>query len=104
MVMRILLPLCLLANLADAAWLRHVMTPKSEWFDTPAPHPLSYFTDYPMLRDASGDFCYLCTPEKKLAEAKKVKVKTDLTLVGKLAGFAIYDLYYHFDPRSPIPN
>lgn len=48
MVMRILLPLCLLANLADAAWLRHVMTPKSEWFDTPAPHPLSYFTDYPM--------------------------------------------------------
>lgn len=53
------------------------------------------------MRDASGDFCYLCTPEKKLAEAKKVKVKTDLTLVGKLAGFAIYDLYYHFDPTFP---
>lgn len=34
--------------------------------------------------------------EERLALAKKVKVKTDLRRVGKLAAYEIYDLYYQF--------
>ena len=81
---------------ASAAWQRHVMTPKDDRFDTPPPRSLAYFTEYPMLRDKSGDFCYLCSPEKRLAEAKKEKIATEISLVGTLAGFQIYDLFYRF--------
>jgi len=73
------------------------MTPKGEWVDMPEPHPLNYFTQYPMLRDESGDFCSSCPPERRLAEAKKFNIRTELTLVGTLAGFSIYDLYYRFE-------
>ena len=81
---------------AGAAWQRHVMTPKGDRRDTPLPHSLAYFTEYPMLRDESGDFCQPCSPEKRLAEAKKEKGATEIRLVGALAGFEIYDLYYRF--------
>jgi len=101
--MRLLLLAGLIAAPVGAAWQRHVSTPKTEWVDTPEPHSLGYSTAYPMLRDESGgDFCFLCTPEKKLTEAKKIKVKTDLNLVGTLAGFAIYDLYYRFETEGSV--
>jgi hypothetical protein len=98
--MRLLLLAGLLVLPLDAAWVRHVMTPKTEWVDVPEPHASAYFTEYPMLRDESGDFCSSCTPEKRLAEAKKIKVRTDLSLIGNLAGFAIYDLYYRFEGQG----
>jgi hypothetical protein len=102
LLMRFLFLAGFLALPVCAAWHRHVMTPKEEWVDSPKPHSLAYFTEYPMLRNESGDFCYLCTPEKKLAEAKKIRVKTDLNLVGNLAGFAIYDLYYRFETVGSV--
>jgi hypothetical protein len=77
------------------AWQRHVMTPKGEWVDTPEPHPLSYFIDDPGSRCEQCDFCWDCSPEKRLAESRKVKA--DLILVGELAGFGIFDLYYRFE-------
>jgi len=80
MLTRILLLLGLTVIDADAAWQRHVMTPKDTSFDSPAPHPLAYFVEFPMLRDESGDFCYLCSPEKRLAEAKKEKIATEINL------------------------
>ena len=88
--------LALVAVQAAPAWQRHVLTPKGDRFDTPEPHPLAYFTQYAMLREETGDFCYLCSPEKRLAEAKKHLVPTEMKWVGILEGFEIYDLFYHF--------
>jgi len=79
------------------AWQRHVMTAKDDRFDTPQSHPLAYFTQCPMLREEDGDFCYLCSPEKRLAEAKKHSMPTELKLVGTIKGFAIYDLFVRFE-------
>ena len=79
MLTRILLLLGLSVMVADAAWQRHVMTPKDTSFDSPAPHPLAYFVEFPMLRDESGDFCYLCSPGKRLAEEKE-KIATEINL------------------------
>ena len=96
MTKRLLVLISLTVLQAGAAWQRHVMTAKNNWFDQPEPHPLTYFTEYPMLRDESGDFCNLCSPDKRLAEAKKQKVWTEVRLVGRLKGFEVYDLFYRF--------
>jgi protein gp37 len=46
------------------------------------------------LRDESGDFCFLCTPEQKLEEAKKSKIRAEVQPVGVLSGFEIDDAFY----------
>jgi hypothetical protein len=97
---RIVLLACVFFPLVAAPWQRKVATGKSEWVDLQESHPLAYFTAYPMLRIEG--FCGLCTAED-LAEAKKTKAEANLKLVGRLAGFEIYDLYYHFEDR-PGPD
>ncbi len=84
-------------------WKRHVMTPKGGWFDTPTPHPLAYFTRYPALLDESGDFCYLCTPQKKLSAAMAAKEpKAEVRLVGTIKGLTIYDVFYRFESDGAV--
>jgi hypothetical protein len=101
MTRRIVLLLAAVLNLrADAVWQRHVLTGKGERTDLAAPHTLEYFTRYPMLREETDPFCYLCTPEKRLSEAKKYKVKTELRYIGTIHRFAIYDLFYRFNKPS----
>jgi hypothetical protein len=82
-----------------SGWTRIVRTNKGDRVDSPAPHSLAYFTAYPYLRDEAGDLCHLCTPEKRLAEARKSKYKAraSVSRVGILQGFAIYDVRYFFD-------
>ena len=87
MPIRTALLVFLLAAGAGAAWQRQVLTAKQAWIDTPEPHPLAYFTQYPMLREQTGDFCYLCSPAKRLEEAKKHDVAVEITRVGSIAGF-----------------
>jgi len=84
-------------------WKRHVMTAKGDWFDAPPPHALAYFTDSPASLDESGDFCYLCTPEKRLAEAKAAKgPRAEVRLVGKIGTFSVYDVYYRFQSEGSV--
>jgi hypothetical protein len=78
--MRSVLLVLLLALPLSAEWQRHVLTPKGERFDVPVPHTLSYFTQYPSLRDADDDFCYMCSPEKRLAIAKEQKERAEVRL------------------------
>ena len=99
-----LLLLLLLTFQASAAWRRHVLTGKDDWFDVPAPHSLAYFTRYPALRDESGDACYLCTDDEKLVSAMQSKVRSELKLVGTLAGFEVYDLFYRFQCEGCVDH
>jgi hypothetical protein len=86
-----------------APWKRHVMTSKGDWFDTPASHPLAYFTEYPALLDESGDFCYLCTAEKRLAAARSAREpRAEVRLVGKVGKLSIYDVYYRFRSEGSV--
>jgi hypothetical protein len=80
-----------------ATWQRHVFTPKGDFSDSPAPHPLAYFTQDPFLRDDGNDFCTSCTPEGKATVHTHHRARTEVQSVGKLQGFAIYDLFYRFD-------
>jgi hypothetical protein len=87
---------------AGAEWQRRVLTPKSEITDTPLPHPLSYFTQYPSLRDEDYDFCHLCTPEKRLAAAKQRNDRAKVKRVGIIREYSIYDVFYFFgDSEEP---
>jgi len=98
--MRIVLLLCVLTLPASAAWERLVLTPKGERIDKPQPHPLAYFTEFPILRNEGESFCARgCSPET-LAELKKIKIKTELTLVGTLNGFLVYDLFYRYETEG----
>jgi len=84
-------------------WKRYVTTPKGAWFDSPAPQPLAHFTRYPALLDMSGDFCYLCSPEKKLSTAKATKEpKAEVHEVGSIGGWTIYDVFYRFQSEGAI--
>jgi hypothetical protein len=77
-------------------WKRHVITAKGEWFDSSTAHSLAYFTQYPLLLDE--EFCYLCTPGKRLADAKAAKEpRAEVHLVGKIRGLLIYDVFYRFN-------
>jgi hypothetical protein len=95
-IMRVFAFLLLAIPLA-AQWQRYVLTPKGGGNpDIPLPHPLSYFTQYPSLRDYDHDFCYLCPPEKSLAVAKQRKDRAEVKLVGKVREYTIYDVFYFF--------
>lgn len=87
----------LLAPIMSAAWERLVVDARYGRVDAAEPHPLEYFTRYPALRDESGDFCYLCKPEKRLAEAKRVRARADVRSVGTIRGFTISEIFYYFD-------
>lgn len=98
---RAFLLIVLLALPATAQWSRLIVEPRDELrVDKPEAHPLKYFTEFPRLRDESGEFCYLCTPDKRLAEAKNEKAKTDVRLVGTTQNFAAYDVMYYFGDDS----
>ena len=96
--------IALLAIPALAQWQRQVSTPKSWFVDSPAPHPLSYFTQYPSLRDEDHNFCYLCLPEKSLAAAKLRNDRAEVKLVGRIRGLEIYDVFYSFEGESAEPD
>ena len=84
-------------------WKRHVLTPKGRWFDKPVPHPLTYFTENPALLDESGDFCYLCTPERRLEAAKAAKEpRAEVRFVGKIGTLSIYEVYYRFQSEGSV--
>jgi hypothetical protein len=105
LVIALVLPLFAQQKVAEATnsrekpglWKRHVGTPKDAWFDSPEPHALEYFTKYPALLDESGDFCFLCSPEKKRATAAAApEPKAEVHLVGAIKGFSVYDFFYRF--------
>jgi hypothetical protein len=99
-LMRLILLIALVTIPAAAEWQRHVLTPKGERLDSPPPHPLSYFTQYPSLRDEDHDFCYLCSAEKSLAAAKQRKDQAEVKLVGRVREFEVYDVFYFFDEKA----
>lgn len=106
MRMRILEPglgsLLLLVSVLPASgqWERVVMSGKGINRDVPSPHPLSYFTTNPFLRDDGNDLCVSCTPEGRAKAAEKYSVRAEVKAVGVLAGFRILDLLYYVSSRE----
>lgn len=85
---------------AAGQWQRLVISGKGESRDVPEPHPLSYFTDNPFLRDDADDLCTACSPEDKARSAEKYSIRTTTKPVGVLAGFNIVDVLYQMSPRN----
>jgi hypothetical protein len=82
---------------ANAQWQRIVSTDKGGRPDTPAPHPLSYWTDDPIQRNESGDFCFGCHLENgHLVTEQDYKSDCKITDIGNLAGYPIKQLMCHF--------
>ncbi len=85
---------------AAGQWERVLISGKGERRDVPEPHPLSYFTDNPFLRDDEDELCGACTPEGKAKSAEKYSVQTRTQPVGVLAGFHIVDILYQMSPLN----
>lgn len=71
--------------------------------DSPTPHELAYFTEFPEQRDLEEDACRLCDPKEKaktIASLKK-RMRAGITRVGMVKGFEIFDVFY---PHVPNPS
>ncbi len=84
-------------------WTRYVTTPKGTRIDAPAPNPLAHFTRYPALLDESGDFCYRCSPQKRMSMAMAAREpRAEVHIVGNIKGLTIYDVFYRFRSEGAI--
>jgi len=88
MLLRFALCFLLIATAASAEWKRYVHMPHGEWADSPPSHDLAYFRLDPCLRSDVKDRILQCS-----AESAKT-MHTDLSVVGKIGAFTIYDLEY----------
>lgn len=89
--------LLLLGLPANAQWQRIVATDKGGAHDVPAPHPLNYWTDDPIQRNESGDFCLGCHLENgHLVTEQDYKSDCKVTDLGTLANYPIKQLMCHF--------
>jgi len=86
----------LLASLVLAQWQRTVFSGKGQFTDVPTPHPLSYFTADPFLRDDGGDFCEVCTPPDK----ERYVITSEVQRLGTLAGFPLSEVLYRISSRE----
>jgi hypothetical protein len=95
---------CLLLLLAAplwGQWQRLEISGKGISTGTPAPHPLSYFTANPFLRDDGGDLCTDCgTPEGRARSAEEFTAVAAPHTLGTLAGFEIVEVLYRIAKRG----
>ena len=90
---------------ASSQWQRVMMSGKGTVTDTPAPHPLRYFTANAFLRDDGNELCTRCTPEGKAESAGKYSIRSTAKPVGSLAGYSVFDvLYYVSEKENPSLN
>ncbi len=82
-------------------WQRQVFTVKGNWRDQAVPHPLSYYTANPFLRDDGNLLCMKCdTADGKAATAEQYAFALHQRQVGTLAGFNILEISYQFTDRQ----
>ncbi len=85
---------------AMGQWQRVITSGKGTWTDVPAPHPLSYFTANPILRDDAGELCAGC-PDPDNAELKReFEVQSTIKTLGVLAGYRIVQVLYSIRPKD----
>jgi hypothetical protein len=90
-------------------WQRVVATPKGDHVDSPSPHNLSYFTNFPELLDAVEPLCYLCSPAKTTKMITEIKNSPErmhaaVRRIGTIRGFEVFDVLYsfHADGRDQL--
>lgn len=99
MLFRVTLYVLLIATTASAEWKRYVHMPQGEWSDAPPAHDLAYFRLDPCLRSNVKDRILQCgQPFSKADLEEHAKTThTDLSVVGKIGTFTIYDVEYIFN-------
>lgn len=99
--------LLLLAAPAWASdWKRTIVTPKVNCADSPPPHRLAYFTDFPDALDYDEDYCLLCSPQQRKAREAAIRNSNDglrgeVHAIGTVQGFAVFDILYYDGPVDP---
>jgi len=88
MLLRVALCVIVIATTASAQWKRFVHMPHGEWSDAPPAHNLAYFRLDPCLRSDAKDRILQCGVERSKT------IHTDLSFVGKIGPFTVYDLEY----------
>jgi len=103
MVIRVAVCLILAALTAPAQWQRYVNTERGAWTDKPIAHNPAYFRIDPCARTDEKIALLQCNPYPSAEELKgRLKMRTDLEVVGTIGSFTIYDLFY-LDPDLPDP-
>jgi hypothetical protein len=89
-----------LALPAFGQWNRYGSSGKGEMGGIADPHPLAYFTREALVRDVdSGQVgCGYCTPVERAK--MRAEGRTEISKVGKIGDYAVYDVLYYFDPSD----
>jgi hypothetical protein len=94
MLLRVVLCVIVIATTAPAEWKRYVHMPHGEWSDSPPAHDLAYFRLDPCLRSDVKDRILQCgqPPSKEDLEERAKATHSDLSVVGKIGAFTVYDV------------
>jgi hypothetical protein len=89
--------------LLSAQVQRTVSTAKGSTFDTPVPHPLSWWTNDPLRLDASGDLMIgASATDGKIVTAEDYRVSQEVIALGTVAGLRIVQLVTTIIPGARI--
>jgi hypothetical protein len=95
--------LCLGSLPAIAQWQRIVTTDKGGIPDISQPHPLSCWTNDPILRNETNDFCLGSHLDNGHAITEKdYKSECKVTDLGKLANYSIKQFLCHFTGNAEV--
>lgn len=85
---------------AAGQWQRVVTSGKGAWTDVPVPHPLSYFTENPIMRDDAGELCAGCKDAGNPELVREFEVQSTIKTLGVLAGYRIVEVLYSIRPKE----
>lgn len=82
-----------------ADWQRVMDVANYGGMDVPAPQNLSYFAEFPELRNLDEDICHLCSPAERAKRTGDLRGPTrgmsaEVRRVGVVKGFEIFDVFY----------
>ena len=92
-----------------ADWQRVIDVVNYSGRDVPPPQNLSYFVEFPELRDLDDDICHLCSSAGRAKRIGDLRGPTrgmsaELRRVGMVKGFEIFDVFYTGNPMIRIPT
>jgi hypothetical protein len=82
-----------------ADWQRVIDAASDSGTDVPAPQNLSYFVEFPELRNLDEYICHLCSPAERAKRIGDLRgpsrgMSAEVRRVGVVKGFEIFDVFY----------
>jgi len=98
-----------LSSLAASDWKRVVDVVNYGGIDVSTPQNLSYFVEFPELRDLDEYICHMCTPAERAKKIRELRGPTrgmsaEVRRLGMVKGFDIFDVFYWKSDDQDTPH